>query len=39
MAQTLGVVHVLVSSQPSEDGLAQQVDQSMPPIPPRAQIG
>jgi len=39
VAQPLGVVRVLVSSQPTEDRLAQQADKGMPSIPALTRIG
>ena len=37
--QTLGVVHVLISSETTEHGLPQQTDQRMAAVPTGARIG
>jgi hypothetical protein len=36
VAQALGIVHVLISSEAAEDGLPEQPGQGMPAIPPGA---
>ena len=39
MAQPLGVIHVLIASQPSEHGLSQHSHQRMAAIPASARLG
>jgi len=39
MAQALGVVNIFIPSEPTEHGLPQHSDESMPAIPARACVG